>query len=67
MLRKQLCSVHDHAICRAEAQLWELWYSERGAEARELMFDGIILIEKGKLEPAAALFRLLCKQVLASY
>ena len=31
------------------------------------MFDGIILIEKGKLEPAAALFRLLCKQVLASY
>src|SRR6185503_8217325 len=57
-----LCSQDALTVQLATAGLWECWLNERGSAARQMMDEGIELMNTGHLDAASKIFQALMKE-----
>lgn len=57
-----LCSRNALTVQLATAGLWECWLNEQGAAARQMIDEGIELMNTGHLDAASEIFQTLMKQ-----
>jgi tetratricopeptide (TPR) repeat protein len=57
-----LCSQDPLTVQLATDGLWECWLNERGSAARQMMDEGVELMNTGHLDAASEIFQALMKQ-----